>query len=91
MLVLLPARKVNKALPLSLPYGMESVARTSGLVHLGDVIVAIDGINVLSKSYQGIIDALKSKPKDDGVRRIKFRKSVVRLNFFSVCRFFCIT
>jgi C-terminal processing protease CtpA/Prc len=70
---------------------MESVARTSGLVHLGDVIVAIDGINVLSKSYQGIIDALKSKPKDDGVRRIKFRKSVVRLNFFSVCRFFCIT
>jgi len=57
----------------NLVYGMESAARTSGLVHVGDVIVAIDGINVLSKSYQGIIEALKSKPKDDGVRRIKFR------------------
>jgi chromosome segregation ATPase len=57
-----------------LVYGMESAARTSGQVHVGDVIVAVDGINVLSKSYEGIIEALKSKPQDgSSIRRIKFR------------------
>jgi hypothetical protein len=42
--------------------------------HVGDVNVAVDGINVLSKTYEGIIEAFYFKLKDGSTMYRKGRR-----------------